>query len=114
MIETTSLRATESMFRLGRRWAMPRRSREASRSLRDVVGLVGEHPAGVLVALPDAGHGADGPVDDPAAVRVEETAEERAGVLVDDRLLPRLEGDRAGVFLAGTVLRKQARPVFRA
>ncbi len=70
--------------------------------------------SGVLVAPGGAGHSADGPVGDPAAVGVEQPAQERAGVLVDDLLLPWFLHDRPSVLLAGAVLGEQAGPVLRA
>jgi hypothetical protein len=44
---------------------------------------------------------------------VEQAAEERAGVLSDELVLPGFEHDRAGVLSSWTVLGEEARPVLR-
>lgn len=49
--------------------------------------------------------------DDAAAVAVDQTQDEFFGRLVDERLLPRFEGDVAVVLAAGAVLGEEARPV---
>src|SRR3954471_19232101 len=65
-----------------------------------------------LVALQFAGDAALGPVRHAAPIRVDQAAEKRSRMVVDDLPLPILECDRAGVFSAGTVLREETGPVF--
>src|SRR5687768_6259287 len=78
----------------------------------DVDRLVGEDVARILAAGGSAADGAGGgPVRDAAAVRVEQAAKERAGVPLDDVLLPALQHDPAGVLLPYAVLGKEAHPV---
>jgi hypothetical protein len=79
--------------------------------LPDVVGDVGEEVPGVFVALALAGDDLLGPVGDPAAVGVDEPADEFPRMNADDFLLPGFEDDRALVLLAGAVLGEEAGPV---
>ena len=77
----------------------------------DVGGFVGEHVARVFVPLQLAGDRSRGPVGYPAAVGVEQAAEEQFGVIGNDLPLPVGERDRTAVFRAWAVLRKQTWPV---
>jgi hypothetical protein len=77
----------------------------------DVERLVVEKVSGALVALQLAGDGALGPVRHSATIGVDQVAEKRSRMVVDDLLPPILECDRAGVFSAGTVVREEAGPV---
>src|SRR6476660_3997125 len=70
---------------------------------QDVFGPIGE-------VIPDA-HDAAVVCDDTTAVTVDESQDEFFGCLVDERLLPGLESNRALVFPARAVLGKQARPM---
>lgn len=77
----------------------------------DVGRDVGEEVPGIFVALEYPADAPLGPIGDAAAVGVDEAPDERPGVSVDDRLLPRIESDPAIVLFAGAVLREEAGPV---
>src|SRR5947208_1519086 len=68
----------------------------------DVVRLVAEEVARVLVGLPPD----DDTVDHPATVGVDQSADQRPRMLLDDRALPVRQHDRPLVLLARTVLRQ--------
>lgn len=70
----------------------------------DVVGLVGEEIARVLVPLPPSADHARRPVGDPAAVGVHQPADQLPGVGLDDLLLPAGQLDGPLMLLAGAVL----------
>src|SRR6266581_8844775 len=71
----------------------------------DVGGFVAEEVARVLVGLAVD----DDTVDHPAAVGVDQSANQRPRMFFDDCALPVRQHDRPLVLLAQTVLRQQAR-----
>src|SRR6266536_2591815 len=73
----------------------------------DVGRLVAEEVARVLVGLPPN----DDTVDHSATVGVDQSADQRPRMLLDDRALPVRQHDPPLVLLARTVLRQQARPM---
>src|SRR5260370_14832558 len=77
-----------------------------------VSGPIDEEIPRVLIPAVAASEGPSHAVDGSAAVGMEEAASEIAGMVGHNFLLPGLKLDRALMFPAGTVLRKQTRPLF--
>lgn len=82
-----------------------------AQDFHDVLRLVGEEVARVLVPFLPARDRAPDPVGDAAAVGVEQAADQFLGVAVDNVALPGSQFDPALVLPAGAVLREKAGPV---
>ena len=104
--EATEFRlATEIVFGLLFRCSTPIASQASRKICRMSLEVFVKRYLGYPVPI------APGPVDHPASVRMDQTPEQLAGIGVDDRALPVGKNDRALVLPAGTMLRKQTRPV---